>query len=213
MGSKLFTVNNCFSVSNPLNMDEFRDAVIKLHHDFDAAISRERDNQWRIGYKAYRTNLDKILAGYLTAKHQLYEERSKAQCDAKVFSNVTAPVDDRSTVDKLLDSILDEPTVDQILDEISERNKDEFQFKDHDDEIAEIMRNYAEIMQLDPTNNHMMQLNDTENCMKVQSTRGHYHCGLASTFGTMFGMLIAFLLFIVFKKFKQRNDPVKSTLL
>ena len=100
MGSKLFTVNNCFSVSNPLNMDEFRDAVIKLHHDFDAAISRERDNQWRIGYKAYRTNLDKILAGYLTAKHQLYEERSKAQCDAKVFSNVTAPVDDRSTVDK-----------------------------------------------------------------------------------------------------------------
>ena len=148
----------------------------------------------------------KILAGYLTAKHQLYEERSKAQCDAKVFSNVTAPVDDRSTVDKLLDSILDEPTVDQILDEISERNKDEFQFKDHDDEIAEIM-------QLDPMTNHMMQLNDTENCMKVQSTRGHYHCGLASTFGTMFGMLIAFLLFIVFKKFKQRNDPVKSTLL
>ena len=66
--------------------------------------------------------------------------------------------------------------------------------------------------QLHETNNLMIQLNETGNSWHAQSTRGHYHCGLASTFGTMFGMLITFLLFIGFKKFKHRNDPVKYTL-
>ena len=39
--------------------------------------------------------------------------------------------------------------------------------------------------------------------------RSHYHVGVASTFGTMFGMLLSFLAFIIIKKFKHRNDPVK----
>ena len=42
--------------------------------------------------------------------------------------------------------------------------------------------------------------------------RAHYHVGVASTFGTMFGMLLSFLVFIIIKKFKHRNDPVKYTL-
>lgn len=42
--------------------------------------------------------------------------------------------------------------------------------------------------------------------------RTHYHVGVASTFGTMFGMFISFLVFIVIKKFKHRNDPEKYTL-
>ena len=42
--------------------------------------------------------------------------------------------------------------------------------------------------------------------------RAHYHVGVASTFGTMFGMIISFLAFIIIKKFKHRNDPVKYTI-
>merc|ERR1712150_192605 len=155
----------------------------------------------------YKTNKDKIFTGYLSAKHQLYEKRSKAQFTAKVFSNGTDPV--ASAVRELITILA------RYEDEILEDNQEMH------DEFAQNMRNVTETVktsfesvdqQLHETNDLMMQLNDTGNSLHAQSTRGHYHCGLASTFGTMFGMLITFLLLIVFKKIKHRNDPVKYTL-
>ena len=39
-----------------------------------------------------------------------------------------------------------------------------------------------------------------------------YHVGVTSTLGTVFGMLISFLAFIIIKKFRPRTDPVQQTL-
>ena len=126
-------------------MHEFRNAVIKLYYEFAAAIAREHN--WN--------NLDKIFVGYLTAQHQLYEERSKAQCNSKVFSNGTDPVGQRSTVDELLDSIVDqpllnlgEPTVDQILDEVLEHSEDELIFEDNYQMSDEYLRNLTDIVRV-----------------------------------------------------------------
>ena len=52
------------------------------------------------------------------------------------------------------------------------------------------------------------RLNDTINALRLEST-GHFQYGLASGLGAMFGILISFLVFILFKKFKHRNNPVK----
>ena len=68
-----------FSVSNPLNDDEFRAAITKLHNDFKAAVSKNDDNRFLISRTAYNANRMKIASEYINAKHQLYEDRSKAQ--------------------------------------------------------------------------------------------------------------------------------------
>ena len=58
--------------------------------------------------------------------------------------------------------------------------------------------------------NQQMSINVAESLTKPG---GHYHTGVASTLGTMFGMLISFLVFIIIKKFKHRNDPMQQPLI
>ena len=126
---------NVFSVSNPLNDDDFWTAVIQLHHDFEAAKTKNfHENFWKTPDDEYKTNEDKITVAYFSAKHQLYEERSKAQFTAKVFSNGTDPV--AFAVRELVQILA------RYEDEILEDNQQMH------DEIAENMRNVTETVRV-----------------------------------------------------------------
>ena len=68
-------------------------------------------------------------------------------------------------------------------------------------------RERAEAIQMKKSS--FSQLNDTINALRLESTGGHYLHGLASGVGSMFGMLLSFLVFILYKKFKHGYDRVK----
>ena len=79
-----------------MNDHEFYIAVSKLHHEYEAARSKNYNDhfvKWPgISKEAYEATGKKISVQYVYAKDKLYEERSKAQFDAKVFSNGTDPI-------------------------------------------------------------------------------------------------------------------------
>ena len=118
-----------------MNDDEFNTAVIQLHLDFEAAKSKNfNQNFWQHSDEEYKTNKDKIIARYLSVKHQLYEERSKAQFNAKVFSNGTDPV--AFAVRELITILA------RYEDEILEDNQQMH------DEFAQNMRNVTETVRV-----------------------------------------------------------------
>ena len=200
-----------FSVSNPLNDTEFDAALDQLQKQYNTAHSKNWNNFYKvyqpISFVKYKSNEKNMLNEWKRAKHRLYQDRAEAQVVAKRFSNGSDPL--AVAVGELV------RILERYEEEILEDNQ-----RMHDD-VAENMRNitdtvetsfYSFNQQLHEMDSLMIELNDTRNSMHAHSAHGHYHCGLASTFGTMFGMLITFILFIVFKKFKHRNDPVKYTL-
>ena len=170
-------------------------ALIKL--TYDLAISSNKEARFnmlgrpRISYEEFKKNEKKALKEYEDAKHKLYKDRAEAII-AQRISNKTDPLG--SAIRVLVEMF------DRFEDETIESNLQ------MSDDIAESMQNITEAMKLS------LDTFDLRLDMLTQSTPGHYHIGVASTFGTMFGMFISFLLFIGFKKFKQRIDPVKSTL-
>ena len=89
------------------------------------------------------------------------------------------------------------------------------------DDVAENMKNITDTVKLSfdtvnqrliATDSLIIQLNDTKNSIHDKYNHGQYHAGVVSVFSMLFGVLLSFLAFIIFKKFKHRNDPVKYTL-
>ena len=120
-----------------MNETEFREAIVKLHNDFETAKTKNLHNRlWypKISHETYKTRAETILVGYFKAKHQLYEERSKAQFTAKVFSNGTDPV--ASAVRELVQIL------ERYEDEILEDNQQMI------DEMAENMRNMTDTVRV-----------------------------------------------------------------
>ena len=137
---------------------------------------------------------EEIADEYEKAKRRLQNDRQEAEIIATSFHNGTDPISVaiRETLEML------ERYEDGILG-INQGIKED---------VTLNMRNITDAVEksLNSLDEQLARNNDM-----MKSHTGHYHFGLASALGAMSGIFISFLVYILFKKFKRRNDPAYSS--
>ena len=185
-----------FRISNPLNDTEFNLAMHRLEVKRQDAFEDNLDKNERFGLsdELYLLQKNKIADEFNKAKRRLQNDRREAEIIATSFHNGTDPI---STAIRETLEMLDR--YEEGIRSINQGIKDD---------VALNMRNITHAVEKS-LNSLDQQLERNNDMMK--SHTGHYHFGLASALGAMSGIFISFLVFILFKKFKRRNDPGKYT--